>query len=77
MAYLILNNSKTETTTVELPKEAVRYTLSADTLRSTTMKLNGRPLQLVGEYDLPSLEGESVAAGTLELAPATCTFLVL
>ena len=77
VAYLILNNSKTETTTVELPKEAVRYTLSADTLRSTTMKLNGRPLQLVGEYDLPSLEGESVAAGPLELAPATCTFLVL
>ena len=41
------------------------------------MTLNGRDLVL-GENDaLPCLCGEEVAAGTLELAPATCTFIVL
>ena len=75
--YLVINNSLTETTTVELPKDAVKYTLAGkDGLRSTVMTLNGRDLVL-GEGDtLPCLCGEEVS-GTLELAPATCTFIVL
>lgn len=76
--YLVINNSKTDATTVELPKPAVRYTLAGkDGLRSTVMTLNGRDL-LLGENDaLPCLCGEEVAAGTVEVAPATCTFFVL
>ena len=76
--YLVINNSKTDATTVELPKNAVRYTLAGkDGIRSTVMTLNGRDLVL-GENDaLPCLCGEEVAAGTVELAPATCTFFVL
>ena len=77
VAYLIINNSN-EPTTVELPREAVRYTLSGNgKLRSRTMLLNGRELVL-GENDaLPCLDGEVQPAGTLELAPQTCTFFVL
>ena len=75
--YLVINNSKTDVTTVELPKNAVKYTLSGkDGLRSRIMQLNGRDLVL-GENDaLPCLCGEEVS-GTIELAPATCTFFVL
>ena len=76
--YLVINNSKTDATTVELPKEAVRYTLAGkDGIRSRVMTLNGRDL-LLGENDaLPCLCGEEIAAGTVEVAPATCTFFVL
>lgn len=75
--YLIINNSLTDTTTVELPKDAVRYTLAGrDGMRSTVMTLNGRDLVL-GENDaLPCLCGETVS-GTIELAPGSCTFLVM
>ena len=75
--YLVINNSKTDVTTVELPKDAVKYTLAGkDGIRSTVMTLNGRDLVL-GEGDaLPCLCGEAVS-GKLELAPATCTFIVL
>lgn len=77
VCYLIINNSTTEETEVELPQDAVRYTLSAEKLRSDVMQLNGKDLVL-GENDtLPDMSGEQQAAGTLKLAPATCTFLVL
>jgi len=77
VVYLIINNSA-ETTTVELPQDAVRYTLSGDgKLRSRKMQLNGAALEL-GENDaLPALDGVAQPAGSVELAPGTCTFLVI
>lgn len=75
--YLIINNSITQATTVTLPCDALRYTLSAPTLRSKVMQLNGKDL-LLGENDtLPALDPVPQPAGTLELAPASCTFLVV
>jgi hypothetical protein len=75
--YLIINNSD-ETTQVDLPTEAVRYTLTGNgKLRSRTMLLNGRELKL-GEGDaLPELTGAYESAGTIKLVPGSCTFLVL
>ena len=75
--YLIINNSE-ESTLVDLPSEAVRYTLTGNgKLRSRTMLLNGRELKL-GEGDaLPELTGAYESAGTIKLAPGSCTFLVL
>lgn len=77
VAYLLINNSLTESTSVELPSPAQRYTLSAETLRSRTMLLNGHPLKPGKEYSLSDLMGEQTDAGLLELPPATCTFLIL
>ena len=75
--YLIINNSMTDTTTVELPGEAVRYTLAGrDGLRSAVMTLNGRDLVLEKHDELPDLSGETVS-GKLDLAPGTCTFIVV
>ena len=75
--YLIINNSA-DVTTVELDVPSVRYTLTGNgKLRSRTMLLNGRELVL-GENDaLPCLCGEDQAAGQIELAPGSCTFLVV
>ena len=75
--YMVINNSLSDVTTVELPCAAERYTLSAETLRSPVMLLNGRPLQLAGEYALPELAPAQQKAGVAELAPATVTFFVL
>ena len=70
--------SWTETTSVELPKDAVRYTLAGrDGIRSRVMTLNGREL-ILGENDaLPCLGGEEISAGSVELAPGSCTFFVM
>ena len=75
--YLIINNSTTDATTVDLPQDAVRYTLSADALRSPVMKLNGRELVLGENNALPDLSGEAQPAGTLTVEPATIVFLVV
>ena len=75
--YMIINNSETETTLVELPQEAVCYKLAGkDGLRSSVMTLNGRDLVLGEDSELPDLSGETVS-GKIELAPGTCTFIVL
>ena len=75
--YLVINNSKTDATTVELPKDATVYTLAGrDGLRSSVMTLNGRDLVLGENDELPCLCGESVN-GTVEVPPCCCSFIVL
>ena len=76
-AYLVINNSWTEKTTVELPGEAEAYILTGNgKIRSRTMLLNGKEL-LLGENDeLPALEGVKVS-GTVELEPGSCAFLLV
>ena len=76
-AYLVINNSWTETTTVELPGEATVYALTGNgKIRSRTMLLNGKELVLGEDDALPALEGVS-ASGTVEIAPGGCTFFVI
>lgn len=76
VAYLVINNSETETTTVELPKSAEVYKLTADTLRATTMRLNGKELVLGANNELPDMS-PAVMEGTLTLEPATMAFVVM
>lgn len=76
--YLVINNSLTDDTTVNLPKEAEVYALAGkDGMRSTVMTLNGNDLVLGENDELPDLSGKAVPAGTLEIAPGSCTFIVL
>ena len=76
-AYLIINNSWTETTTVELPKEAEVYALTGNgKMRSRTMTLGGRELVLGENDELPALEGVR-ASGKIDVAPGGCTFIVI
>ncbi|MCC8067284.1 MAG: beta-glucuronidase, partial [Clostridiales bacterium] len=79
IAYLILNNSLTEATSVVLPKEAELYTLAGESgnLRATVMTLNGRPLVLGPDNEVPEIIPEYCPSGTITLAPATCTFIIL
>lgn len=76
--YLVINTSWTDTTTVELPKEATVYALTGDgKLRSRVMCLNGKPLALGENDEIPVLDGEAHSAGTYEVAPGSCVFFVL
>lgn len=76
--YLMINNSLTETTTVELPQEAELYSLSGNgDIRSTEMYLNGKPLGVEGVSQIPEINPEHHSVGVLELAPATCSFIVI
>ena len=78
IAYLVINNSKTETTTVELPKEAAVYRLNGNgDMRSPVMYLNGKALVLGENDELPVMEGEITPAGTMEIAPGTCVFITI
>ncbi|MCD8159700.1 MAG: beta-glucuronidase [Clostridiales bacterium] len=79
VVYLVINNSRTEATTVELPRDAQRYTLAGEggNIRATVMTLNGKPLVLGEGNTLPEMAPEAQAAGTVQVAPGTCTFFVL
>ena len=75
--YLVINNSWTETTTVELPKTAKVYALTGTTgIRSRTMSLNGKELVLGENDELPELNPVT-AEDTLDIAPGSCVFIVL
>lgn len=71
-AYLVINNSPDKEITVTLPKESDIYTLNAETLRSSVIKLNGKELK--GVCDINS---KTQKASTITITPATCTFIVL
>ena len=76
VAYLVINNSKTDVTTIELPKTAEVYKLHADTLRATVMKLNGKELVLSEKNELPDMT-PVLMEEKLILEPATIAFVVI
>lgn len=77
VCYLVINSSREEITTVELPKEAEIYALSGNgNLRSRTMMLNGKELVLKENDELPEME-PVLKTGKIEVAPGGCTFIVL
>lgn len=77
VVYLIINNSPTTTADLIVSKDSDRYTLSAETIRSTIMQLNGKDLTISDSADIPNLSPMKQAAGTIAFPPLSCTFLVL
>lgn len=78
VAVLAVNTSRTAAQTVEAPGAAEHYTLSAAELQSAGVSLNGRPLLVGIDGEVPDLRGQRVAGtGKIELAPASITFLTI
>ncbi len=77
IVYLVINNSMTETTTVELPCEAEQYTLSADAMRSSAVKLNDKDFDLIKLPEGVIGLGHKIEEGIAEVAPGCCSFFVL
>ncbi len=77
VTLLAINTSKTDQSSIQLSKAAERYTLTADDLQATRVRLNELELELGPGDELPALRGQQVAPGQLGFAPASLTFLAI
>ncbi len=77
--YLIINNSESEATEIEIPADGKIWVLAGKdgNKRASVMTLNGRDLVLGENNALPCLDGAPVSAGKLTLAPLNCAYLVI
>ena len=76
VTLLVINTDRTAAAILRLPLTSERYTLSADHLQSPVVKLNGTVLEL-DRNGLPDLATVRSSPGSLEIAPATMTFLTI
>ncbi len=58
-----------------LPSAAERFMLTADTLQSRSVRLNGSVLAVTSDGRLPALTGRSQSAGPMSLPPTSITFI--
>ena len=77
VTLLAINTDRTAAETLRLPVSSERYTLSADDLQSTEVKLNGTVLELGRNDELPQFAAVTTPPGSVEIAPATITFLTV
>lgn len=74
---LLIVNAGQRPFQLTVPSESERYSLTAKQLENRTISLNGKPLELRSNDDLPQLTGERTQAGKLVFAPTSITFLAL
>jgi hypothetical protein len=77
VTLLAINTDRTNAVTLRLPATSERYTLSADDLQNTEVKLNGTALDLGPNDDLPRFAAVTSPPGPVEIGPATITFLTV
>ena len=77
VVMLAINNSRTRANSIAVAFPTTRYTLSAKDLQSGAVQLNGKDLTLTADGDLPELPGTAVPPGTVNLPPASITFLAV
>lgn len=77
VTLLAINISTTDSSSIELPLAAERYTLTAEKLESNLVRLNGQELKLGAQDELPTLLGHHIEAGRVELVPVSITFLAI
>jgi len=77
VALLVINPDRDAAHALMLPAASVRYTLDAANVLDEQVRLNGHPLTLSADDELPAITGEATAADTMSFAPASITFLAL
>lgn len=76
VALLVINTDRTETYALNILVSGQKYTLSSSKIDGPVVRLNQTELLLDGN-NLPVLTGEPIAAGKVEFAPLTSTFVTL
>ncbi len=76
LALALINNSRTESTRVDLASRATAYVLTGPELRGLEVHCNGRPLRMIDDHTLPEPVGVEVE-GVLDLPPVSVTFVTL
>jgi heparanase len=77
VAILAINANRAASQSIRLPMSAERYTLTATTLMSTQVQLNGKQLDLGTDDALPRLQGTHIPSGLITFSPASITFLAI
>lgn len=77
VAVLAINSGRVETQSLELSAAAERYTLTAQDLTSSRVRMNGSELKLGSGDALPQLTGVPTSAGRVTMAPASIAFLAI
>jgi heparanase len=72
---VLIVNPKESGYSIEIPNKAVKYLLTAEELQTKTIKLNGEVLKLTSDETLPSIKGEKIKAGEVQLPPQSILFL--
>jgi hypothetical protein len=73
-AVLAINTDKSSPHTIHFPVASERYTLASSEMQSASVTLNGAELKLLGDDELPPLNGVRLPAGVIDLAPASISF---
>ena len=74
---LLAINTNSQPKTINLPSEAVQYTLTSDQLEGTVVFLNGEGLKLGNNDELPELKGNPTEAGDISLSARSISFFTL
>ena len=75
VALLVINADRQRSFDLKFPTFSERYTLTAKQLKDPTVDLNGKPLRLMRNGDLPQLPGEPVNAGLVSFASTSISYL--
>ena len=75
VTVLVINADRQRSFDLNVPASSERYTLTAKQLEDSTIELNGKPLRLTGNRDLPQFKGEPNNAGHVSFAPTSITYL--
>ena len=77
VAVLAINTDTSSAHNLNMRGPSERYTLSAEHLQDSTVRLNGSELKLGLDDALPQLNGTALNAGEVTLAPDTITFFAV
>jgi heparanase 1 len=76
-ALIVVNTDHAASRELIISTASERFTLSAQELLETAVELNGAPLKLGANGELPTLTGVPTPPGRVSVAPASITFLAI
>ena len=76
-AYLYVNNAKEKMAQAELPANAEVYLLDAQTLRSRSLRINGKTVEGTKENLIPEIKPCRKETWVLEIPPASVAFILV
>lgn len=77
VALVAINLDDRNSTTLALDAPSQRYTLTADELQASTIKMNGKPLRLGPNDAIPTLNPTAQARGPIRLPAASISYLAV
>ena len=77
VAIVAINLDKSGPASLAINMPAIRYTLTADQIEASTVRLNGRRLAVGPNDVVPQLIGAPVGPGSVALPPASISFLAV